>query len=200
MKMIYLFVFAVFLTIPTGIAAQLNPPPPVPVTETEIRNDSLKMRSAQLERIKRDANKPRPRESSREKEIRFAKIKKDFENIQKLQDQIIKAYTTEKKINYNKISKSSTKMRNDALRLEENLFGENKTKEESVNAKKEQNKQKSVRDLIILLDSALGNFVSSPIFNNLKVVDLEESKKARSQLRKIIYLSRSLSAQADKNR
>lgn len=198
MKVINLFIFAAVLAIPTGIAAQLAPPPPAPVTETEIRSDSLKMRSTQLERIKRDANKPRPRESSKEKEIRFAKIKKDFESIQKLQNQIIKAYTTGKEINYKKIDKSSAKIKNDALRLEENLFGLKRTDKGLKNLKQVSDKQKNVRDLIILLDNALGNFVGSPIFNNLKVVDLEQSKKARLELRKIIRISQSLSEQAKK--
>lgn len=197
-KMRLLFLAAVF-ALPVGLAAQITPPPPVPVTETEIRDDSIKMRSAQLERIKRDAKKPLLRESAKEREIRFGRVKKDFENIQKLQDKIIRTYTTGKQINYAKIGRLAADMNKDALRLHKNLFGaaaaaDKKTKEKE---RRSAGRQEGVRSLIIDLDKAIGKFVGSPIFNNLKVVDLEESKKARLKLIRVIDLSRGLSAAAD---
>lgn len=194
-----LIVLTAVFALPVGLAAQIAPPPPVPVTETEIRDDSIKMRSAQLERIKRDAKKPLLRESAKEREIRFGKVKKDFENIQKLQDKIIRTYTTGKEINYARIVRLAADLNKDALRLHKNLFGaaaaaDKKTKEKE---RRSAGRQEDVRSLIIDLDEAIGKFVGSPIFNNLKVVDLEESKKARLKLIRVIDLSRGLSAAAD---
>lgn len=194
-----LIVLTAVFALPVGLAAQIAPPPPVPVTETEIRDDSIKMRSAQLERIKRDAKKPLLRESAKEREIRFGKVKKDFENIQKLQDKIIRTYTTGKEINYARIVRLAADLNKDALRLHKNLFGaaaaaDKKTKEKE---RRSAGRQEGVRSLIIDLDEAIGKFVGSPIFNNLKVVDLEESKKARLKLIRVIDLSRGLAAAAD---
>lgn len=197
MKKISSFIFALFFAIPMGIAAQLPPPSiPVPVTEAEIRDDSIKMRSSELERIKRDANKPHTNESSTEREIRFIKVKKDFENIQKLQDQIIKAYTTAKEIDYRQIGKSADEMRKNALRLHANLFGaaekDKKAKEQEFDA------QINVRNLIIELDNDIAEFVGSSIFNSNKVIDSNDSAKAQTILEKIIRLSQSLVVETDK--
>ena len=178
-----------------GIFAQV--PIPEPTLEVEVRENSTRMRSIELERIKRESAKLRPRESSKEQEIKFAEIKEDFENIQKLQDGIIKSYTSEKKINYSKISQSAADMRNKALRLNANLFG---TKSDETNVSEDSNnaEKNSVRNLIIELDNAVGSFISSPIFQNTKVVDRKASEIAQSDLKKILNLSRALSGEADK--
>jgi hypothetical protein len=172
-------------------------PIPEPTLEVEVRENSTRMRSIELERIKRESAKLRPRESSKEREINFAEIKEDFENIQKLQDGIIKSYTSEKKINYSKISQSAADMRNKALRLNTNLFG---TKSDEANASEDSNnvEKTNVKNLIIELDNAIGSFISSPIFQNTKVVDRKASEIAQSNLKKILNLSCILSGEADK--
>jgi hypothetical protein len=179
--------------------AQSVPPPPTPIAESDLRDNTIKMRSIDLERVKRDAEKMRAGESTKEREIRFAKIKVDFENIQKLQDSIIKAYTTGRQINYSKIRSSATSITKNALRLDENLFGA-KPEKDIKNKKQETIKRKSVRDLIIELDIAIGNFVKSPIFQNTKVVDTKVSKEAQSELEKIMKLSNMLSNEAGKKK
>lgn len=191
------FAFGSVLILSVCANAQNVPPPPTPIAEKDVRENTTKMRSIELERIKRESQKNRRVESTKEREIRFAKIKKDFEDIQKLQDSIIKTYTTGKTINYPKISKAAANMRKNALRLDENLFGA-KQKKEDKNKRSKNSKQKSVRDLIIELDNAIGKFIKSPIFQNTKVVDSEVSKKAQSELEEIMRLSNMLSLEADK--
>ena len=114
-----------------------------------------------------------------------------------MQDSIIKAYTTGKTINYSKISSSATNITKNALRLDENLFGA-KPEKKIENKKPESIKRKSVRDLIIELDNAIGNFVKSPIFQNIKIVDSKVSKEAQSELENILRLSNMLSNEAEK--
>src|SRR5687768_15365712 len=121
MKIFYIVTFGI-IAFSYGVVAQ-QLPVPEPVIEVELRENSIKMRSVELERIKRESTKPKPTESSKEQEIKFAEIKEDFENIQKLQDGIIKSYTAGKEINYSKISRLAADMRNKALRLGANLFG-----------------------------------------------------------------------------
>ena len=55
-----------------------------------------------------------------------------------------------------------------------------------------------MRDLIIELDNALGIFITSPIFQNTKIVEPSISEKSRLELRKIFYLSDELSWEAAK--
>ena len=100
MKKIIFFGITNLLFISSIVVAQI----PNPVADTEMRDgSSIRRRSIELERVKRDAVKLRPTEDSTERTIKFAEIKEDFENIQKLQSEIVKAYTTGKNINYEKI-------------------------------------------------------------------------------------------------
>ena len=166
-----------------------------PVADTEMRDStSLRMRAIQLERVKREANKPFPQESNEEANIRFAKIKEDFESLQKLEAEIIKAYTTGKQINYHKIAESAAELNKKAIRLEVNLFNI----KEVADKKDEKKKQLSVRDLIIELDKALSNFVESPIFKSNKLIEQKDVEKSQIQLEKVIKLSETLSQESKK--
>lgn len=167
----------------------------VPVAEIEMRDStSLRMRAIQLERVKREASKPSSKEPNKADTIRLAKIKDDFEHIQKLQTEIVQAYATGKQINYQKINESAADMNKRAVRLEANLFNLKETREQT----EEPNKQLSVRGLIIDLDAAIADFVDSPIFKNIRVVEKKETEKSQAQLVKIIQLSEALSREAKK--
>lgn len=184
--------FIIMIFSPVAISAQVSP---IPVVEQEIREGtSIRMRSGDLERLKENAGKRGVDESDAERKIRFAAIKEDFEDIQKLQDTIIKAYTKSKKINYEKIAEAAGSMTIKARRLSGSLFGEKSAdlSETKDSENSERFKQKSVRDLIIELDNTLGKFVVSPVFKDLKTVDLKNSKDAQTELQKIIDLSQNL--------
>ncbi|MEZ5426961.1 MAG: hypothetical protein R2747_11880 [Pyrinomonadaceae bacterium] len=191
MKRIIWWTFGFILFSAFKIAAQ-GPPPPAPVIETDMRQNTIKMRSIELERIKREAHKANPPENNQEREIKFAAIKEDFEKIQKLQESIVKTYTTGKEINYLKIGEMAANMKKNALRLENNLFDVKPDQLEE----KEHRGRKSVRDLIIELDDVIGKFVGNPIFQNTKVVDPKASEDARTELEKILFLSEALSQEA----
>lgn len=179
----------------SAIFAQISPNP---VIETEIRdNNSIRMRSLQLERVKRDSNKVVWQAATKEQTAKFAEIKEDFENIQKLQSTIVKTYTSGKKINFGKIDDSAAKISKKALRLDANLFG-SESDERSKTKSNDEVGTKSVRDLIIELDYAIGNFVRSPIFTNNKLIDSNMSEKSQIDLQKIIKLSEILSKEAKK--
>jgi cell fate (sporulation/competence/biofilm development) regulator YlbF (YheA/YmcA/DUF963 family) len=171
---------------------------PNPVADNEMRDgNSIRRRALELERVKRESNKLKPRESTKEQEIKFAEIKEDFENIQKLQGEIIKTYTTGKKINYEKISQSAAEMTKKTVRLDANLF-DSKIEVTVKNKDSENAKPKKVRELIIELDKVIGVFVGSPVFKNTKLVDEQSSEKSRLDLEKIFRLSDTLSREAKK--
>ncbi len=188
------FVLFVSLFSVSAIFAQISP---TPVINNEVRDESsIRRRSMELERVKRDADTPKLHENSAGQFIKFAEIKDDFENIQKLETQIIKTYTSDKQINYKKISDSATEISKRATRLDINLFLTKTTKNEKI--KKEEVKQKSIKDLIIELDKAISDFVDSPIFKSNKLVDSSVSDKSQNDLEKIIKIS-DLMAQQAKN-
>jgi hypothetical protein len=187
----------VFLT-PIAVYSQM-PPPPVPNVEVEIRDStSIRMRSLELERFKREGNKPHPTETSKEVEARFAQIKDDFENIQKLRNEIVKTYTIGTRNGYEKIGSLAAEIKKKSRRLDKNLFSSFLEEESKRDKNEKKVSGKSVRDLIIDLDYAIRSFIASPIFNNLNLVDQNILEKSLRCLEEVLRVSEALSKEAKK--
>jgi hypothetical protein len=174
---------------------------PTPVINNEIRdNTSIRSREIELERVKRDSRKPNLTADLNGRVIKFSEIKEDFESIQKLQNSIVKIYTTGKKIRYEEIGKLALEINKSAMRLNSNLFTESVA--EKIELKKEEKSEtkslKSVKEIIVDLDNNIGGFAKSSMFQNLKVIDTEVSEKTRMNLKQIIKLSAALNQTADK--
>jgi len=170
---------------------------PNPVADAEIRDtDSIRMRSLALEQAKREENKLHASEDSKIPEAKFAVIKSDFESIQKLESSIVKTYKTGKKIDYVKIGELALEIKKKAGRLGLNFF--DIKDEPGVDPNPQDLTRKSVRDLIIDLDSTLTAFVTNPTFTGLRVIDAKNNDRARADLEKLIELSRDLQEAAEK--
>ncbi|HUF04608.1 MAG TPA: hypothetical protein VMM38_10585 [Aridibacter sp.] len=175
--------------------AQSGPPPPAPIIETELKQNSIKIREIELERIKRDARKRGIDTGEQAREIRFRETKERFEGIQKRQDSIVKAYTHSRQIDYEEISRSAAEIYEDALWLNREVFGE-KTDGRGEESAEAAVPRESVRDLIIVLDTAIGEFVKSPVFKGNTVVKKAAFEDAQKTLNRILELSRKLAAAA----
>lgn len=184
------------VTVLCGIArAQQAPPPPAPVVEKEVQATSERMRAIEMERFKRESQKPGPDSDAISRENRFQETKRRFEHIQKLQESIVKAYTTGREIDYEKIGNSASDMSGDALWLDRNLFGAEETDGKQSYWRSDPTRRE-VRDLIIRLDEAIGKFVGSRFFKRSTVVDRELFEEAQTRLRAVLLLSGRLSAAA----
>lgn len=174
-----------------------GPPPPKPIIETELRDNTSKIRGIELERLNREAKKPRPDEDAATRELRFRQTKKRFEDIQKLQNRIVRTYTTGKTINYARIGDSASEMADSAEWLDENLFGAERgdgDRKIPRNARRE-----DVPDLIVDLDRAIGRFVESPVFKSSAVLEKDDYQEAQKRLRRILLISRRLAAASNQN-
>ena len=180
----------------TSIFVLAQEEPPAGAGDTSLRDDNIKLRSVELERVKREADRLAMIRREDGIELNFSLIKNDFEGIQKEQDKIIKAYTMSKKINYKKINKSAGKITEMAIRLKANLFQPADDEKDSANdSKKDETAntgRKSVRNLIIDLDNSIGSLVTNKMFQKLKVIDVVLSEKAKADLNDIIKLSSDL--------
>jgi hypothetical protein len=85
-----------------------------------------------------------------------------------------------------------------ATRLSSNLFPPDAGKKPKDGGKKDgatkdaagaEPDRKDLKSLLSALDESIARFVNSPIFQNTKVVNPEESAKARKELEEIIKLS-----------
>jgi len=200
------------------VSAQVTP---AGAGDKDLRDTNVKGRSNELERIKRDAQKPEKRgkdaapgtinaaEAEDALAAKYEEIKMDYEQIQLSQDSIIKAYQSGDKIDYIQISKYSSEISKSAMRLSSNLFpapvveNTDAKKVESSNqkkvekAEKEMKNPKNVRDIIVELDNTIGSFATSSMFQNLRTIDPAISEKTRVDLEKIIELSALLGVEAE---
>ena len=187
----------------------LSQPPEAPAGASDkgAIDRGTKDRSIELDRIKRDANKPdaRGQEAPSQSAAKFAEIKEDFEGLQRRQDGILKAYTTGKQVDHEKIAANSEQMNKHAVRLETNLFPTVETKK----GKKKPNDEKGadtptmilpsdLKSLIIEQDNTLASFVSNPMFTNPQVANAADTTKAHADLKKLILLTAALRTEAQK--
>ncbi len=179
--------------------SQTSAPPgvgtPAGAGDKNLEDNSVKMRSVELERIKREADKTATIRRDDGVELNFDIIKNDFEGIQKEQDKIVSAYQSGAKIDYEKINTSSGQITEMAIRLKSNLFlpdavakDPDKPKASSETPATEK-KAMSLRNMIVDLDNAIGEFITNTMFQNLKTIDPSLAKKAESDLDNIIKFS-----------
>ena len=163
-------------------------------------SDNIKLRSVELDRIKREAEKTAVLRRENGKELNFSLIKDDFEGIQKEQADIIQAYTSGEKINYPKISSSANEITEMAVRLRGNVFESAQEASEKNEGAEDENPYigRSVRDLIVELDNSIGEVVVDPMWQKLAVIDPEVSRRGEASLVKVIKASNALWIEARK--
>ncbi|HQU85938.1 MAG TPA: hypothetical protein PKY59_22620 [Pyrinomonadaceae bacterium] len=208
MNRIFTLIGFVFLTaICFNISAQQSAP--AGAGDKDLRDTGIRTRSIDLERVDRDAHKTDKSKTNKKDAqaedrlaIKYAEIKADFEQIQMSQDMIIKTYQGTGKINYEVIGKSAQEINSSAARLNLNLFPVTETKKtdekKDEKAETQPKTAKSIRDLIVDLDNTIGSFATSPMFQNLRVVDAAVSAKAKLDLEKIMELSAEINTEAQK--
>ena len=180
--------------------------------DKNLGDNNVKTRSIELERVDREAHKPTDSPANANTAataaedrlaVKYGEIKTDYEQMQMSLDATIKAYGSGSDADFAQIGKSALEINGNALRLNANLFpvappvatvGE-KTVPKVEKAVKP---AKSIREVIVELDNSIGAFTTSPMFQNLRVVDAEVSGKAKTELEKIIELSATLNAEAQK--
>lgn len=205
MKKGIIVIFVMIILASAGIAQTGTPidaGTPAGAGDKNLQSNDIKLRSIELERIKREADKNAVVRRDDGVELKFVILKNDFEGIQLEQSEIVKAYQAGDKIDYKRMNRSAGKITEMAIRLKANLFPSDPSDKNSENDPEviepvEQNK-KSIRSLIIDLDNSIGEFVTNKMFENLKVIDTELGHKAASDLEKIINLSGDLWLESNK--
>jgi hypothetical protein len=141
-----------------------------------------KYRSDEMERVRREADRPKHRAESR-----FPQIKEDFERIQVINSDLLQVKNSDSGLNHSRISEASAEIRKRATRLKSNLFPT--ASSERVKEKEPLSAVQDLKSLLTELDKAITSFVHNPIFENTRVVNPQDSAKAERDLQKIINLS-----------
>lgn len=151
------------------------------------RFSDIKNRSFEMERVKRDANKRITSDNSTPK---FPMIKEDFEQIQKINSDVLQITDLEKPINYALILKFVSEINQRAVRLKSNLFlAEQKHKKKAKNKQQIVIETQNLKTFLSDLDKSIKNFANSSIFQNINLVNLQDSLNAQNDLETVIKVS-----------
>ena len=167
--------------------AQRTPPPGASDKNLRGEIDGARGRSNEMERVKRDAEKP-GKKAEKSSEDKFPQIKEDFERIQIVNGEVLQAATPPGGPDYARLSAAAEEVRRRATRLKSNLFPQESEEKQKAGGGGDQD-QPSLKSLLSALDAALARFVGSPIFRNTQVVNPQESAEARRDLEEVIKLS-----------
>lgn len=155
-------------------------------------SDTVRTRSAELERIRRDASKPgRKHEPSAEE--KFPQIKEDFERIQIVNGDVLQSARAD----LGQLAAAAAEVHRRASRLASNLFPPEQEKKPKAAAKEDAD-ARDLKALLAALDASVERFVHSPLFQNIKVVNPDDSAKARRELEEIIRLSARVGKEAER--
>lgn len=189
----------------TQTAAPTDVGTPAGAGDSNLQNNDVKLRAVELDRIRREANKNAVVRRDDGVELNFSMLKNDFEGIQLEQAKIIKAYQSGDKIDYKSMNGAAAKITEMTIRLKANLFSSNVDPQDSKYDSKDSEvtqstdaKKKSVRNMIVDLDNAIGELIINTMFQNLKVVNPVLSRKAEKDLDDIIRFSGDLWLESNK--
>lgn len=173
--------------------------------DKNLADDAIKARSVEIERMKQELKRAEAASFApinKEISAKFPQIKEDFEGLQISQAAIVKAYTMGKTIDYALIESSAGDISKKAKRLDSNLFAVSSEKKAQPTldgtTKDKVEKPTTLPDLIVDLDNAIGRFVSSKLFANIKVIEPDVAISTRTDLINILHLSERLAAEAER--
>lgn len=174
--MIKKLLLTIFLLAASAAAASAQSNPEQAILNAREQFSNIKNRSVELERMKREANK---RPTSEDSTVKFPEIKEDFEQIQKINSNVLQLIGTKPPLDYAVVLKFVSEINHRALRLKSNLFTvQQKAKKEAKN-KPPADELQDIKTLFYALDKSVNDFVHSPIFQNINLVNPTDSLKAQ---------------------
>lgn len=193
MKQLFLAFFLLIVCV-AAITAQSAAEQAVKNARDQFSN--IKNRSIDLERVKRDANKRPATDSSAP---RFPKIKEDFEEIQKLGVEALRLTEMRAPVNYAAVLKYVSEINQRAARLKSNLFSaEPEHERETKNKQQIKVEPPDIKTLLENLDKSIYSFARNSIFQNVILVNSQDSLKAQNDLETVIKISSSIKEKAKK--
>ena len=182
------------LLLDAGLTAAQVPGPPGGISTGSPRDKAIedKLRSDEIERVKRAAEKPEPRPDPE-----FPRIKEDFERIQIINNDVLQAQATAAAPDYARLAAAAGEIKKRAERLKLKLFPPDAEKQAKT---KEPDGPQDLPSLLAALDNALAGFVANPMFQSLRVVNTQSAAQAKRALESVIKLSGKVRQAADRKR
>ena len=182
------FIFAVGLVL--DATAQSSKGPTQPVTN----DHNLQLREMQLRSL--ELNKESEKKLSKEVSPETLKnVKEDFERIQSINADIMRAYASGAAPNFASLAEATAEINKRAARLRTNLILPEPSKDTQEQKASTGAQPKSP---LMTLNNLILSFVTNPIFKNENTIDADLGTKAKRDLDAIVDLSDKISKSAEK--
>ena len=142
-----------------------------------------KFRSDEMERVRRAGHT-----RGTPMVTRFPEIKEDFERIQVINSDVLQAFPSDAAVDYERLSAAAAEINKRATRLKSNLFP-SELKARAEQGVQEAKEQQDLKSLLSELDATITRFVHNPMFENTRVVNPQDSERAKKELDNTIKLS-----------
>ena len=157
-------------------------------------DDARRLASWELKLLEQRKAAPRQRDY----DLTYAQIREDYRQIQLVNNELARAQTSGR-LDAKGVDKSVAEIRRRAARLRENMALPEPEKAATKPARPAVSAER-VDHLLITLDNLVMAFVTNPIFEQGKVVDVKMSMKARADLEAIIEVSDRIVRAGDKSK
>jgi hypothetical protein len=133
-------------------------------------------------------------------EVSLLKVKEDYEGIQQANNDVLKMLSANKGLDYKLIADSASEIKKRASRLKSYLIALEIVKDDKERKRNlDEIEGLEMRASLLSLDASIVSLIGSPVFKEFgKVVDVDSSEKARSDLDNIIELSERIKKSAER--
>lgn len=185
------------LSLAEPVFSQVPGPPPIDkrTNPERARQQDMSRREYQLRNFgKQPAGTP----ERKQLEALMAQTEQDFNRILTLHNQIARAISSNKDLDYHFVSDATAEIRKKASRLQTTLglHEPNKEPDNAEEAKKANSAQ--LKPALINLCKYIKNFVTNPVIETPSTVNAEQLTRARRDLESLIQLSEQIKKDADK--
>lgn len=167
-------------------------PPPIDRRNNadRIRQQDMSSREWQLRNYGNESNKPK---DDRQLKALMEQTEEDFTRILTIHNEIARALSSKKDLDYHFVSEAMTEIKKRATRVQSTLVLGLPSDETPVKEKADP----EIKDSLIKLCKEIRSFVTNPIIENPNTVDADHLTRARRDLESLIQLSALIKKDAD---
>ncbi len=186
------------LSITAPVFSQQAPGPP-PINKStnpeRARQQDMSRREYQLRNF---GNQPGRAHDRRQLEALMAQTEQDFIRILTLHNEIARALSSNKPLDYHFVSDATAEIRKKAIRLQSTLGLQEPNKESRNPRQAENGNSPQLKPALINLCKHIKNFVTNPVIETPNTVNAEQLTRAQRDLEGLIQLSDQIKKDADK--
>jgi hypothetical protein len=188
---------ALLLTVAAPALAQRATPGPPPIDKHTNKARERHRDEASREWQLRNFGNPSVVKDRRRLEALMAQTEEDFNRLLTLHNEIVRALSATKPLDYQFVSDATAEIRKRASSIQSNLvlsLPENEIKQVDVTA---QTSEKEIKDSLVKLCKQIRSFVTNPVIEQPNMIDAEKLATAKHDLESVIQISGHLKRDAD---